>query len=64
MACEFICDECKKRAPGSFNTMGQWFKPHDWYERSDKEGIQTACSRECIKKIAEKTGKTDLVLPI
>lgn len=35
-----------------------------WYERSDDEGIQTACSIECVDKIAEKTGKTNIVLPI
>ncbi|MBT9132474.1 MAG: hypothetical protein DDT33_00992 [Firmicutes bacterium] len=63
MACEFICDGCNKKAPGEYNGQ-DWFKPRSWYERSDKDGIQTACSRECIKKIAEKTGKTDLVLPI
>jgi len=63
MPCEFICDGCGKRAPGVSNGQN-WFKPSSWYERSDKDGIQTACSRECIKKIAEKTGKTNLVLPI
>lgn len=46
------------------SSHGNWFKPHSWYERSDDDGIQSACSRECIKKIAEKTGKTSCVLPI
>lgn len=63
MACEFICDGCGKRAAGKATTQGYWFKPHDWYERSDKDGTQTACSRECIDRIAEKTGKTRVVLP-
>ena len=62
MACEFICDGCGKRQPG-FNNGRNWFKPRDWYERSDGDGIQTACCRECIPKIAEKTGKTLTILP-
>lgn len=64
MACEFICDGCGKRAPGFSNRLGGWFKPRSWYERTDEEGTQTACSRECIQKIAEKTGKTNVVLPV
>ena len=64
MSCEFICDGCGKKCEGKSNSMGQRLKPHSWYERSDEDGIQIACSRDCIKKIAEKTGKTDLVLPI
>lgn len=64
MAMESICDGCGKREPAEHGTSGTWHKPRQWYERSDKDGIQTACSRECIDKIAEKTGKTDLVLPI
>ena len=63
MACKFICDGCGKEAPAE-NNGRDWFKPSHWFERSDDSGIQTACSRECIKKIAEKTGKTDLVLPV
>lgn len=64
MAAEFICDECGKRAPGESNYYGGWFKPRQWYQRSDKDGTQLACSRECIDKVAEKTGKTKCVLPI
>lgn len=64
MACEFICDGCGKRAPGVNNRLGDWFKPRSWYERVDDDGVQTACSRECVKKIAEKTGKTNVVLPV
>lgn len=63
MAAEIICDGCGKRQAMSHNGR-DWFKPASWYERSDKEGIQSACSRECIAKIAERTGKTDVVLPI
>ena len=42
---------------------GNWYKPRSWYERSDDDGIQTACSRECIDAIAEKTKKPGVVLP-
>lgn len=62
MACEFICDGCGKRQQVQA-FPGGWFKPNSWYERSDKDGTQVACSRECIKVIAEKSGKTDCVLP-
>lgn len=63
MACEYICDGCGKRAPAENNRLG-YFKPHGWYQRGDKDGIQDACSRECIQKIAKKSGKTDLVAPV
>jgi hypothetical protein len=43
---------------------GHWHKPSHWFERSDKDGIQTACCRPCIDKIASKTGKTSVVLPV
>jgi hypothetical protein len=63
MAAESICDGCGERRP-MWNNGRDWFKPSDWYERSDEDGIQTACSRECIKIIAEKTGKKKVVLPM
>lgn len=63
MACEFICDGCGKRAPGEYNGR-HWFKPHIWFERSDSKGVQTVCSRECVAKVAERTGVTSVVLPI
>ena len=62
MACEFICDGCGKRRPASHNGR-DWFKPHSWFQRSDKDGPQDACCRECIDKIAQKSGKTGVVLP-
>lgn len=63
MACEFICDGCGKRESGMY--MGfNWHKPPSWFERSDEDGAQDACSRECIDIIAEKTGKTRVILPI
>lgn len=63
MAAECICDGCGKRAPMWANRVGNWFKPSNWYQRTDEDGTQVACSRECIEKIADKTGKTarDLV---
>jgi hypothetical protein len=63
MAAEAICDGCGKREP-MFYAEYNWHKPLLWFERSDDDGAQTACSRECIEKIAEKTGKTPVVLPI
>lgn len=63
MACEYICDGCGKRIPATHNNR-DYFKPDSWFQRSDEDGIQVACSRECIKKIAEKTGKTSIVLPV
>lgn len=63
MPCEFICDGCGKRAPGWANRMGDWLKPDKWFTRTDDEGTQVACSRECIDIIAAKTGKTRVILP-
>lgn len=66
MACKYICDACGKEKPGAFYPNGTrgFHKPHDWYERQDKDGIQVACSRPCIDAIAKKSGKTGVVLPI
>jgi hypothetical protein len=63
MACEFICDGCGKRAKAYHNNR-DYFKPNSWFQRSDEDGIQDACSRACIEKIAEKSGKTSVVIPI
>jgi len=63
MACEYICDGCGKHVEASHNGL-YWLKPPSWFERSDKDGPQDACCRECIEKIAEQTGKTRVVLPI
>lgn len=63
MACEYICDGCLTRMPALDNGR-DYIKPDGWYKRADKDGIQVACSRECIEKIAEKTGKTSVVLPV
>jgi len=63
MAAEIICDGCGRRVPMQAS-HGNWFKPPSWYERSDDDGIQSACSRECITKAAETSGKTSIVLPV
>ena len=65
MPVEFICDGCGVKASGSSNSIGNWFKPSKWYQRTDKETKETylACSRECIEKVAEKTGSHTVVLP-
>lgn len=63
MAAEIICDGCGKRAPAGVTWDGKFVKPSEWYSRSDKDGTQVACSRQCIEVIAKKTGKTDVVLP-
>ena len=57
-----VCDGCGKRRE-AINNGRDWFKPQSWFERADEDGIQTACSRECIEKIAERTGKTSVVFP-
>lgn len=64
MAAEAICDGCGKRSPMYAGKDHHWHKPESWYERSDEKGIQTACSRECINKIAKETGSTRCVLPV
>lgn len=63
MACKFICDGCGKEEKAIDNGR-DWVKPSLWFQRGDDDGIQDACSRECIQKIAAKSGKTKLVLPI
>ena len=61
---EFTCDGCGKKATVFATRNGLWFKPRDWFERTDEDGTQTACSRECIDIIAAKTGKTRVILPV
>lgn len=67
MSVKYICDGCGKEEPAVFypsNHSSGFHKPELWFQRSDAEGIQVACSRECIEVIAKKTGKTAVVLPI
>ena len=66
MACKFICDGCGVECPAQFYPNGdrRWFKPDHWYQRGDADGLQDACSRACIDKIAAKSGKSGLVLPV
>lgn len=63
MACKFICDGCGVEQMASRGHSG-YIKPYSWFQRSDDDGIQDACSRECISRVASKTGKTGLVLPV
>ncbi len=63
MSAVIICDGCGVKAP-MYQRNGNWYKPHHWFERSDDDGIQTACSRPCIDEIAKKSGKSSVVLPI
>ena len=64
MSCKYTCDGCGKEAPAIHYGHGGWSKPYDWYQRSDEDGPQDACSRECIDRIAATSGKTGVVLPI
>lgn len=64
MACKFVCDGCGKEVPARYYASSyDYTKPIDWFQRGDKDGIQDACSRECIEIIAKKTGKTAVVAP-
>lgn len=58
----FRCDGCGKQEAGNF--ANGWWKPVHWFQRSDGDGAQIACSRRCIDKVAERSGKTGLVLPV
>jgi hypothetical protein len=62
---KYICDGCGKEENGVFYPAAlKVFKPEKWFERADKDGEQHACCRDCVEKIAEKTKKTSVVLPI
>ena len=63
MTCKYMCDGCGKEMLATHYGHGLCFKPDSWFQRSDKDGPQDACSRECIEKIAEKSGKTGVVAP-
>lgn len=66
MAAEIICDGCGQRDKMVYYPHGTsgWHKPDSWFQRQDEDGPQDACCRKCIDKIAEKSGKTKVVLPI
>ena len=59
MAVIFKCDGC-----GVEVEQASAFKPHLWFSRKDEDCEQFACSRPCIDKIAEATGKTRVIIPI
>ena len=62
MSAIIICDGCGKEAKAEEHN-GNFHKPSSWFQRSDDDGIQVACSRECIKKVSKDSGKTSVVLP-
>lgn len=64
MSATVTCDGCGKTAPMSPGGVKQWFQPYSWYSRQDDDGLQDACSLQCIEKVAAKSGKTRVVLPI
>ena len=63
MSVIYVCDGCGKQTP-AVQFPGGLFKPPSWFERRDDDGAQHACCRACIDAIAEKTGKTNVVLPL
>ncbi|MGB0972439.1 MAG: hypothetical protein ACPGVG_15995 [Mycobacterium sp.] len=66
MSAEIKCDGCGTTAPMTWwpgNVSAGWQKPSNWFQRGDSSGIQDACSRECIQRIADESGKTSVVLP-
>ena len=69
MSAESICDACGKRFPMRTGQLGTWHKPSHWYERTDfPEGkppkTWTACSRECIDKLAKEQSVPETIRPI
>lgn len=67
MSCEYTCDGCGKKEKAAYypgNPSAGYHKPEKWFERGDDEGMQVACSRECVEKISKESGKTAVILPI
>lgn len=61
----FECDGCGAQGEGEwFGSPPPAHKPRHWYQRSDADGVQVACSRPCIEKVAEQSGKTAIVNPM
>lgn len=56
---EVTCDGCGRK-----QTVKRFDKPREWFSREDDDGVQLACSRQCIRKTAEATGKSGLVMPL
>lgn len=63
MACKYICDGCGKEQSSDV-VNGEHFKPRLWFQRGDEAGVQDACSRPCIDKVAKDSGKTSVVIPV
>lgn len=56
----FRCDGCSKESP-ALDMRGSFKKPADWYQRHDQEGTQVACSIDCARLVADKTGKSGVI---
>jgi len=63
MAAKVICDNCGKQA-SMFSVRENWFRPNDWFERTNDKGIETACSKKCAEIIERKTLKTSFFLSV
>lgn len=63
MGCVFVCDGCGKNESAR-EIEQDYHKPRDWLQREDEDGLQDACSRECIEVIAKATDKTAAVIPL
>ncbi len=57
------CDGCGAETDAKIGPKGEILKPSYWYQCTDKDGTQIACSRNCITLIAKKTGKSAIVAP-
>lgn len=64
MSAYWKCDGCGLVRRGAMSGDKRWVKPWEWFSRADAEGIQDACSRDCVDAIAAKTGKSRVVLPL
>ena len=72
MSTQYTCDGCGRTQQGIWNGH-KWDRPlvdsgkrgggNFWWERQDEDGIQHACSHECIDKTDQKSGKRNWVFP-
>jgi hypothetical protein len=63
MGCQYTCDGCGKVRPADL-IDGRYRKPGSWYQRSDKDGVQDACSTECAREVNRRTGKGAPIVPL
>lgn len=64
MSAFWKCDGCGIVRSAARSSDGRWVKPWEWFSRADEEGIQDACSRDCVDEIAKKSSKTNVILPL